>query len=267
MAKSASGKWVSRVGASGGGKSYQRRRPSNFLGAVTLIVALGLLTTIYSRYEYQHPATTTTAPQVAPAIGTTWYAALSLQACGERLPFLNPDPNFKGGFKVQATDVVQVSPTSAADAGNRATLKQFAAEFPGLVLTSSELAVPTATGVANPKTTYANGQACPAGSKYAGKKGAVVYAYWRSFGQKTPTLTTDPASIKFSQYLRVSVGFEPKGVTPLAPLQSTVNNMVAAAQVTTSTTTAPVATTTVPATTSTTAPPSGSTTTTTTTKG
>lgn len=266
MAKSASGKWVSRVGASGGGKSYQRRRPSNFIGAITLIVVLGLLTTIYSRYEYQHPAVTTTAPQVAPAIGTTWYAALSLQACGERLPFLNADPNFKGGFKVRAANVLQISPTSPADAGNNATLKQFAAEFPGLVLTSSKLAVPTATGLVNPKTTYANGQTCPTGSKYAGQKGSVVYAYWRSFGQKTPTLTTDPASIKFSQYLRVSMAFEPKGVTPLAPLQVSVNDMVAATQATT-TTTAPVATTTVPATTSTTAPKAGSTTTTTTSKG
>ena len=251
MAKSSSGKWVSRVGAAGGGKSYTKTRPSNYYGAVVVIVVLGLLLTVYSRYEYQHPVTATTAPQVQPAIGTTWYAALSIQACGDRLPFLSTDPNYKGGFKVYAANVLQVSPKTVSEAGNNATLKQFAAEYPGLLLTPSELAVPTATGVANPTTTYVNGTNCPTTSKYPHQKGTVVYAYWTSFGQKTPTLTTDPSKIKFSQYLRVTMAFEPKGVTPLPPLQTTNNAMVSLAQVvaTTTTTLAPATTTTAPTTT------------------
>ncbi len=251
MAKSASGKWVSRVGASGGGKSYKKTRPSNFYGALVLIVAAGLLLTIYSRYEYQHPTTTTTAPQVAPAIGTTWYAALSIQACGQTLPDLPTGLSAKAGLTVLSSDVIKVAPSTSVDAGNNATLKQFAAEYNGLVATSSQLEIPTATGTLNPKTTYKNGQACPATSRYPGKKGTVVYAYWRTFGQKTPTLTTDPSSIKFSQYLRVTMAFEPSGVVPAPPAQSTVNAMVALAQTTTSTT-LPVTTSSVPATSSTT---------------
>ena len=261
MAKSSSGKWVSRVGASGGGKSYAKTRPSNYYGALVVIVLLGLLLTVYSRYEYQNPVTATTAPQVQPAIGTTWYAGLSIQACGERLPFLTTDPNYTGGYKIYASNVVQISPKTASEAGSHATLTQFAAEYPNLLINSTKLAVPTATGAADPKTTFVNGQTCPATSKYPHQKGNVVYAYWKNFGQKTPTLTTDPSTIKFSQYLRVTMAFEPTGVTPLPPLAATNNEMVSLAQVPT-TTTAPVATTTAP---TTTAPTTTTTATTTTT--
>jgi hypothetical protein len=225
---------------------------------LVLIVALGLIATVYSRYEYQHPGTASGG--TPPAIGTTWYAGLSVEACGKVLPFLNTDPTFKGGFTVQTANVIKISPVSAADAGNNATLSQFAAEFPGLIASSTELAIPTATGTANVATTYRNGQNCPAGSKYAGKSGQISYAYWTSFGQKKPVVTTNPASIKFAQYLRVTMAFEPTGVTPMSPQQATVNAMFKAGQTTTTTvpvTTpiiAPVTTTTVKGATTTTKP-------------
>ena len=263
MAKSTSGKWVSRVGAAGGGKTYQKTRPSNFYGVLVAIVVLGIVLTIYSRYEYQNPVKKHTTT-VQPAIGSVLYAGLSLQACGQNLPFLHSDPAFKGGFIVGPDNVIRLSPLSSGEAGANATLKTFTSEFPGLVATSTEFAVPKATGVANPATTYKNGQACPAKSKYPGKKGKVVYAYWNSFGQKTPTLTTNPAKIKFVKDLRVAMAFEPTGVTPRVPLKATVDEMVLAA-------TAPATTTTLPVVTTTTLPTGTTTTTiastTTTTKG
>ena len=75
------------------------------------------------------------------------------------------------------------------------------------------------------------------------------YAYWTRFGQKKPTITTDPTKIKFSRYLRVTLAFEPAGVTPKLPLQASINAMFAAAQSTTSTTVATPST--LPATTTT----------------
>jgi hypothetical protein len=246
VAKSASGKWVSRVGATGGGKAYKKSRPGNYYGALAVIVVLGLTSTLFARYEYQNPTKATKG--TAPIIGTTWYAALSVEACGTTLPYLNADPTYKGGFTVQAADVVKISPVSAADSGNNATLSQFALEYPGLTASSSQLAIPTATGLANPKTSYKNGDVCPSSSKYTGQKGQVSYAYWSSFGQKKPTITTNPASIKFVKYMRITMAFEPKGVTPRAPRQATINAMVQLGQAGTTTTTAPTApTTTVPA--------------------
>jgi len=254
VAKSTSGKWVSRVGAAGGGKAYQKSRPGNYYGILAVIVVLGLALTVYSRYEYQNPVKKHSTA-VAPIIGSTRYAALSIESCGKKLPYLHADPSFKGGFTVAVDNVIKLKPTVAGEAGNNATLKKFTAEFPGLIATSSELAVPTSTGLANPATTFKNGQNCPATSKYAGQKGAVVYAYWTTLAQKTPTLTTNPAKIKFVKDLRVTMAFEPTGVTPTPPTSKTVDAMFSAAITPATTTTAavtPTTTTTVVAPTTTT---------------
>lgn len=265
MAKSTSGKWVSRVGAAGGGKTYTKTRPGNFYGALFVIVVLGLALVVYSRYEYQNPVRPPAA--AAPAIGSTLYAGLTIQSCGQYLPYLNTDPTYKGGFTVQSSDVIKLTPASAADAGHNATLARFVIEYPGLVATSSTLGVPTATGIANPKTTYKNGQVCAKSSKYPGKKGRVVYAYWRTFAQKKPLLTTNPASIHFTRELRVAMAFEPAGVTPRVPSATTTDQMVLATTTPPTTTTTPIATippsstTTKPGAVTTTTTPSTSTTT------
>ena len=267
MAKSATGKWVSRVGSSGGGKAYKKSRPSNYYGILAVIVILGLAATMLARYDYQHPGKKAKGP--APAIGTTWYASLSVQSCGKYLPYLSTDPTTKGGLIVQSADVVKISPVSAADSGNNATLSQFANEYPGMVASSTQLTIPGGTK-SNTSTTFRNGTACPSTSKYPGQTGQIEYAYWSNFGQKTPVITTNPSSIKFSEEMRVVMAFDPKGVTPMVPQQTTVDDMVkavAAASVTTTTTTG-VTSTTAP-TTTTTAPTTTTSTkaTTTTTKG
>ncbi|MGD0054524.1 MAG: hypothetical protein ABSC34_03700 [Acidimicrobiales bacterium] len=262
MAKSASGKWVSRVGATGGGKAYKKSRPSNYYGVLAVIVILGLLSAVLARYDYQHPHKA--AGATPPAIGTTWYAALSIQACGETLPALTPDPSSVGGFQVGDYNVIKLSPASAADSGNNATLSQFSDEYPSLTATSSELSVPNKKFEVDAATTYKNGQACPAKTKDAGQTGKVTYDYWSKLSQKNPTVTTNPATIKFSEYMRVVMAFEPAGVKPTPPSALTVDTMVkdAATATTTTTTTLATTTTTTSGTTTTTTAP-----TTTTTKG
>ncbi|NNN09244.1 MAG: hypothetical protein HKL85_08640 [Acidimicrobiaceae bacterium] len=242
MAKSATGKWVSKVGASGGSKAYKKTRPSNYYATLVIIVVLGLGATVLARYDYQHPAAA--AVGTPPAIGTTWFAALNVDVCGESLPYLKSDPASIYGLKVQANNVIQISPVSAADSGSHATLGQFAVEFPGLVASSNVLGIPSAAGVANAATTYRNGQLCPTSSKYAHQAGQVQYAYWTSFSQTKPTVTTNPSSIKFAQDMRVTMAFVPKGVTPLPPSTATVNAMVADQASSATTTTTAVTTTT-----------------------
>jgi hypothetical protein len=232
-----------------------------------VIVILGLVAPVWARYDYQHPPANPAGIQ--PKIGTTWYAALSLQACGKRLPFLPTDTALKGqGMYVLAADVVRISPASAADSGNNATLAQFGNEYPGLLISTTQMNVPkNVLGAANPATSYTNGQNCPSGkgAKYAGQSAKVTYAYWNTFGQKKPTVTTNPATIKFAPDMRISIGFEPAGVIPLVPAKETdIELGVDATTVTTTTLTPPVATTTtVAGATTTTIPP----TTTTTSKG
>ncbi len=120
----------------------------------------------------------------------------------------------------------------------------------------------TVGGTATAANTFKNGDVCGPKTKYSGKKGKVVYAYWSTLAQKTPTLTTNPAKIKFVKDLRLTMAFEPTGVTPTAPTSTTEDEMVLQATTPSTTTTlAPTTTTTAgPATTTTTT--SGTTTTT-----
>lgn len=251
MANSATGKWVSKVGASGGSKAYKKQRPGNYYGILVVIVVLGLASTLLARYDFQHPASAATG--AAPTVGTTWFSGLAVEACGEALPYLKTDPNNSGGLKILTNNAVEVSPVSAADSGSHANLAQFANEFPGLIVSSNELAIPSAAGVANANTTYRNGEACPSSSKYPKKIGQVEYAYWTSFTQKVPTITTNPSSIKFATDMRITMAFDPKGVTPAAPSQATVTAMVDYQAASATTTTAVTTTTLATATTTSTA--------------
>lgn len=241
MAKSTTGKWVSRVGAAGGGKAYRTRRFNNFYGILAVIVVLGGASTIWARYNYQHPHHAIGTP---PTVGTTWYAALAINVCGKAVPFLNPDPAAPVGFHLLTDNVIQIKPTSAADAGGHATVAQFGNEYPALVISASQIAIGTATGAPNPKTTYVNGNTCKAGTPYAGQAGKVSYLYWRSLGQTTPKSTTNPATIKFSPYLRLTMSFNPAGVTAPPPVKKTTDQMFVFGSSPPTTTTTPILSTT-----------------------
>lgn len=279
MAKSNSGKWVSRVGAGGGGKAYKKSRPFNYYGAISVIVVLGLLSVVYSRYEYQNPAS-----EAAPAVGTTWFAAFAGEACGKTMAPLTPDAQTAtNGLVVTQQNVIVISPKTPEESGNNATMATFMTQHPGLTFSDNTLSFPSTTvGDVVSKYSYKDGAKCPKGSKYAGQVGHIGIAYWSQFGQKDPVITTDPASVKFTDLMRITFFFEPDGVKPTEPSTATLAYMVQLQQSTngsgttttipgygvTSTTVVNVpttvpATTTVPSTTvpSTTVPPSSTTTT------
>lgn len=215
MAKSTTGKWVSRVGASGGGKTYRKNRPMNYYGILGLITIVGLLTVVYSRYQYQNPAS-----EIPPVIGQTWYASLSVQVCGDTLPYLPKDERVAlQGFNVLEKNVLGLTPQIEEEAGKNATFGKFLEEHAQLTVTANTLKWPE--GVS-----YTNGDKCPAGSQYAGKPGHVEIAYWSTLSQPEPTITTDPAALRFSDQMQISVGFVPDNVHPTNPPSETLAYMV-----------------------------------------
>ena len=260
MAKSSLGKIVSRVGASGGGKTYAKARPSNYYAVLTLIVVLGLAAVVYSRYERQNPVVISYA---YPAIGSTAYMGLASEACGTVLPnffaYRTADPL----FHLQVNDVVQITPTSAKDSGRGVTFDKFVHRYIGFVFTSKELGIPSATGVVDPGHKYLAGSVCPRGSKYAGQKAYPEIAYWKNIGQSKPTITTNPHSIVVPNDLLLTFAFEPKGVIPKLPSGTTINALNAAPATTTTTPVSVFPTTTTTTHTSTTTTTHTSTTTTT----
>jgi hypothetical protein len=155
------------------------------------------------------------------------------------LPYLATDVALKAqGMYALTADVLRIDPVSAADSGNNATLSQFGDEYPGLLISTSQMNIPkNDQGTANPATDFTNGQSCPTGkgTLYPGQTGKVEYAYWASFGVK-PTITTNPATIKFAPEIRITIAFDPTGVTPKPPSTVTDDLMVANSTVATTTT-------------------------------
>ena len=241
MASSSTGKWVNRVGSSGGGKAYKKARPANYYGILGLIVLLGVLSIIFARYQYQNPASTPTTP---PAVGTTWYSALATEECGIVLPNVAASTSTTNGIVMASNNVIKVAPQNSSESGNNATVQRLIDNTSGLTFSKDRFSLPGSNGLADPKYTFNSGDTCDKTSKYPGQKGQPVIAYWTSLVQKAPKITTDPSTIHFSNYLRVTLAFEPKGVTPKAPSAVTVAAMFKAGSGVTTTTTATSTTTT-----------------------
>jgi hypothetical protein len=161
---------------------------------------------------------------------------MNVDACGVNYP-LTPDTTTQLGFTLGANNVLHVAPVSESETGSKATLALFVSEHRGIVATSSSLALPTPTGIANKATTWKNGDVCGPKTKYAGKTGTVSYAYWM-FGQVKPTVVTDPAKVPFSaNQMYVTMAFLPSGVTPSKPTAETIVAMSKSIQAAASTTT------------------------------
>jgi hypothetical protein len=255
MARGDTGKWVARAGATGGGRSYRGQRPLKWYASLAMICLLGVALIVYSRYERQHPAAAT-----PPAIGTHWYQALGFDVCGTVQANLAANPNASTspvpGIRTDGDGVIQVSPTSAKDAGNNATLARFVTLYPKLTLTSDTLHIPG-------KAKFSNGQKCPAGSKDAGKVGEVQIKVWPSFtppGSNDPQVSYDPSAIKLADGQLITVAFVPSGASVPKPSSITAMLTDRAGSAAGSTTTAPASTATTAPSTATTAPSSSTTT-------
>ena len=243
VAKSQTGKWVAKVASTGGGRTYRKQRPTNYYAAIAVIVVLGLASVFLARHDYRSGSSSATpaASTEAPIVNSTSYASLAFDICGTLAAPLAAQPTTATGpLLAQEGGVVRVAPTKASQAGENSNIAAFAKGYSGLTVTSSKLTLPVSNSA--PRTTVANGDACPAGTPNAGKKGEIVITRWSNFVTSKSTSTTDPAKAKLSSNVLVTVAFVPKGSKVLKPDKATITKMQAAAQQppTTSTTT-PVA--------------------------
>jgi hypothetical protein len=231
--------------------------PVNWYAALVLIVLVGIGSVVLARYNY-----TKGSPTTAPIVGQTWHAALAFDICGKAEPALTAtasgSPN---GLTTTGSGVLLIAPKSSSEAGNNATLGNFAKEYATVQLTNTSVQYPG--GVR-----YKNGEKCAAGTPDAGKVGTVRARSWtlstssQSSGSETKqvggTYTAEPASLKLRNAQLITVGFGP-ATTSLPKVPATTElALLQAIQGTT----APITTTTVAPTTTTTTGASGTTTTT-----
>jgi len=240
VAQSQTGKWVTRVASTGGGRTYRSRRPMNFYAVIGFIVVLGLLSVMWARHEYQSSGTSPKA--IPPLVGTTSYAGLGIDVCGTVQPSLPAGPTSTiTPLTLQADGVVKVSPKTASTAGKNANLTLLTNGYPGLKASSNSFTLPASSGTS--AVTYTNGEACPKGTPQAGKTGVVTYTYWQSYGSSTPTVTTNPSDVRFTGNSLVTLGFLAQGSKAAQPSTTTRDKMLEAARSgSTTPTTAPAVT-------------------------
>jgi hypothetical protein len=258
MARQDSGKWVARAAATGGGRSYRGQMPLKWYGSLVLVVLVGIVSVIYSRYERQNPVAGT-----PPVVGTHWYAALSIDVCGTIQPSLptNPNSTANPGIHTDGDGVIRIEPTKKTDSGNNATLARFVATYPKFGLTSTSLTIPS-------EKAHTNGEKCPKQTPDAGKAAKLQIRVWPSAqppGSLPPTTTTDPSDVKLANDQLITVAFVPAGTTIPKPSAAAITAMLQAVSQSgsTSTTTSPISlstSTTAPTSSSTTAPSSSATT-------
>lgn len=265
MARSSSGKWVARAGATGHSRTYRGQTPVNWYAALVVIVLLGVLSVLWASYEYRHPFSTGTT-STEPTTKTTWYAGITFDVCGTTQPPLasNAATASKSGKGIftGGSGVITVAPKTSKQAGKNAVLDKFVSAYPGLGLTTTGLTLPTG----KKSESYKNGATCPKGTPDAGKKGDVSVVYWSSaFTNKaiSQTVTGDPGTLRFSDNQLITVGFVPSGTKlgkNVKVVEALLHVSTGSASTTSTATSAPTSTSTsAPATTATTAPPSTST--------
>jgi hypothetical protein len=238
MAKSSSlARKVARAAAAGAGHKSNRQITPGWWGSVAVIVLLGLVTVGYSRYELSHPYH---PPVIGPTVGQTYQIAFAFDICGT----VEPNPPAKpaaNGMSTNGSGILQVTPTSAANAGKNATLGKFIAGYPGMALGPSELQYPG-------QKPYHNGQLCP-----DGRPGTVQVKEWNSLLDHTGHLVSgDPTDLHLSNDRLLTLAFVPAGTAiPQPPSKGGLSVAVTTTTApptssSTPTTVAPVSSSTVP---------------------
>jgi hypothetical protein len=253
MARSSSGKWVSRAAATGGGRrTYRGQVPVNWYAILILILVVGVGSVVFARYEYQNPSSSSST--VAPTVGTTWYAGIAFDVCGTQLPSIPANAASSKAFSTNGSGVITISPKTNTQAGTNATFGKFVAGYPGMKVTQNELRIPNGTKF----RTYTNGQRCAFGTPDAGKTADVVVDYWPSAfvsKAKAQRVQGDPENLRFSANQLITIGFAPAGTTLPKPNGTVVTALLQAQSGATTTTTAPSSSTTAPSSASTTTAP------------
>ena len=250
MGKASSSKKVARAARAGGRTAGNKQRNLLFPGVIGGIMVLGVALVAFAANDRKSET------DVAPVLGDHWHAAVGFYICDQFEPDI-AEFESRVGIHTHGDGVIHIHPSSAAGAGENATLGTFL-EGAGVTLTDSELTM-------GDKSWKEGDQKC------GDEDGELVVAQWKdvqSSDEKPALIRRDFDSIRFREDGEgYTIAFVPEGTTDIPkPASAAQLQALGAADdptATTSTsagatdTTAPGATTTVPTTAPATTAPAG----------
>jgi len=239
MGKASSSKKVARAARAGGRTAGNKQRNLLFPGVIGGIMVLGVALVAFAANDRKSET------DVAPVLGDHWHAAVGFYICDQFEPDI-AEFESRVGIHTHGDGVIHIHPSSAAGAGENATLGTFL-EGAGVTLTDSELTM-------GDKSWKEGDQKC------GDEDGELVVAQWKdvqSSDEKPALIRRDFDSIRFREDGEgYTIAFVPEGTTDIPKPESAAQLQTLGAAddptATTSTsagatdTTAPGATTTVP---------------------
>jgi hypothetical protein len=250
MGKASSSKKVARAARAGGRTAGNKQRNLLFPGVIGGIMVLGVALVAFAANDRKSET------DVPPVLGDHWHAAVGFYICDQFEPDI-AEFESRVGIHTHGDGVIHIHPSSAAGAGENATLGTFL-EGAGVTLTDSELTM-------GDKSWKEGDQKC------GDEDGELVVAQWKdvqSSDEKPALIRRDFDSIRFREDGEgYTIAFVPEGTTDIPKPESAAQLQTLGAAddptATTSTsagatdTTAPGATTTVPTTAPATTVPAG----------
>jgi len=250
MGKASSSKKVARAARAGGRTAGNKQRNLLFPGVIGAIMVLGVALVAFAANDRKSET------DVPPVLGDHWHAAVGFYICDQFEPDI-AEFESRVGIHTHGDGVIHIHPSSAAGAGENATLGTFL-EGAGVTLTDTELTM-------GDKSWKEGDQKC------GDEDGELVVAQWKdvqSSDEKPALIRRDFDSIRFREDGEgYTIAFVPEGTTDIPkPASAAQLQALGAADdptATTSTsagatdTTAPGATTTVPTTAPATTAPAG----------
>jgi hypothetical protein len=250
MGKASSSKKVARAARAGGRTAGNKQRNLLFPGVIGAIMVLGVALVAFAANDRKSET------DVPPVLGDHWHAAVGFYICDQFEPDI-AEFESRVGIHTHGDGVIHIHPSSAAGAGENATLGTFL-EGAGVTLTDTELTM-------GDKSWKEGDQKC------GDEDGELVVAQWKDIqgsDEKPALIRRDFDSIRFREDGEgYTIAFVPEGTTDIPkPASAAQLQALGAADdptATTSTsagatdTTAPGATTTVPTTAPATTAPAG----------
>lgn len=191
-----------------------------FTLAMAVIVVLGIVGIVLAR---SGTGSADVPPQPGDpstgAPGDHWHAALAANVCGE---WLGPpsefetaadNQNVRVGIHTHGDGFMHIHPFTKSEGGDNATFGRFLS-YGGWEASTDSLKLWAGPASAPARTSFSNGDTCPKGTEFAGKKGVVKWSV------DCRPKTGDPSELKLRDQLVVAVAFLPKsepiGVPPNA---------------------------------------------------
>jgi hypothetical protein len=182
-----------------------------FYGALALIVAAFmtiLVLTVSDRSAADVPPQPGNPNTNTP--GDHWHAAFKVNVCGEWLSDpptfeeVADNPNVKPGIHTHGDGFIHIHPFTRSEGGDNATLGRFL-DYGGWSASEDSLNLWTGPTKEPAKTSWSDGDTCPAGSKFAEQKGRVVWSI------DCKTRSGNPSDVKLRDHQVIALGFLPKG--------------------------------------------------------